>query len=221
MIDFNQLNHLIIIAETGSLSKASKQLHISQPGLSKSMQRLEKDLNVLLFNRSKNGMSLNDNGILALEYAKKIIGNYEDMISNLHNFDQSKQLIKIGSCAPAPVWGLTYILGNKYPDCQINSEVTNDENMLLEGLNNYQYSMIVLTHSIEDKDYYCEEFIHEDLFVSMPNSHSFSNYNEISFEELDGESILLLSDIGSWYDLCVGDASRIISFKAERCFNFQ
>ena len=41
MIEFNQLEHLIAIEKTGTLSKAAENLHISQPGLTRSIQRLE------------------------------------------------------------------------------------------------------------------------------------------------------------------------------------
>ena len=54
MIEFNQLKHLIAIAKNKTISKAAEELLISQPGLTKSMQRLEEDLGLSLFNRKKN-----------------------------------------------------------------------------------------------------------------------------------------------------------------------
>ena len=54
MIEFNQLKHLVAIAKNKTISKAAEELLISQPGLTKSMQRLEEDLGLSLFNRKKN-----------------------------------------------------------------------------------------------------------------------------------------------------------------------
>ena len=54
MIDTQQLEQLIFIAEHGTLSKAAEKLHVSQPAVSRSMQRLENDLGVVLFDRQKN-----------------------------------------------------------------------------------------------------------------------------------------------------------------------
>lgn len=70
MIEFNQLKHLVAIAKNKTISKAAEELLISQPGLTKSMQRLEEDLGLSLFNRKKNKIELNDNGLLAVEFAK-------------------------------------------------------------------------------------------------------------------------------------------------------
>ena len=51
MIELNQLEQLIYIAENKTISKAAKELLISQPALSRSMQRLESDLGVELFSQ--------------------------------------------------------------------------------------------------------------------------------------------------------------------------
>lgn len=73
MIEFNQLKHLVAIAKNKTISKAAEELLISQPGLTKSMQRLEEDLGLSLFNRKKNKIELNDNGLLAVEFAKSYL----------------------------------------------------------------------------------------------------------------------------------------------------
>ena len=59
MIELNQLEQLIYIAENKTISKAAKELLISQPALSRSMQRLESDLGVELFDHYKNKIVLN------------------------------------------------------------------------------------------------------------------------------------------------------------------
>ena len=58
MIEFNQLKHLVAIAKNKTISKAAEELLISQPGLTKSMQRLEEDLGLSLFNRKKNKITV-------------------------------------------------------------------------------------------------------------------------------------------------------------------
>lgn len=62
MIELEQLKQLIAFAKHGTLSKASENLYISQPALSRSIQKLEKTLGVELFDRKKNKMKLNKNG---------------------------------------------------------------------------------------------------------------------------------------------------------------
>ena len=89
MIEFNQLKHLVAIAKNKTISKAAEELLISQPGLTKSMQRLEEDLGLSLFNRKKNKIELNDNGLLAVEFAKKLLDGREEMIKELTKHNQN------------------------------------------------------------------------------------------------------------------------------------
>ena len=90
MIDIHQLEQLIYINDCGTISKAAKQLHISQPALSRSMQRLEEELEVPLFSRTKNKIELNDNGLLAIQLARTIVQSTKDMKTTLKDYDQSK-----------------------------------------------------------------------------------------------------------------------------------
>ncbi len=58
MIEMYQLEQLLTIYKTGTISKAAEEMHISQPGLTRSIQRLEEDLGLQLFNRKKIKLSL-------------------------------------------------------------------------------------------------------------------------------------------------------------------
>ena len=95
MIEFNQLEHLVAIAKNKTISKAAEELLISQPGLTKSMQRLEEDLGLSLFNRKKNKIELNDNGLLAVEFAKKLLDGREEMIKELTKHNQNYLLLAV------------------------------------------------------------------------------------------------------------------------------
>ncbi len=62
MVDFELYRIFKIVADEENLTKASEILHISQPAVTKHIKNLENELNVQLFNRSKYGMILNENG---------------------------------------------------------------------------------------------------------------------------------------------------------------
>ena len=79
MINLEQLKQLIIFSEYGTLSKTAEKLYTSQPSLTRSIQKLEKDLNTKLFDRKKNKISLNSNGKIVIKYAKKILKLLEKM----------------------------------------------------------------------------------------------------------------------------------------------
>ena len=174
MIEFNQLEHLVAIAKNKTISKAAEELLISQPGLTKSMQRLEEDLGLSLFNRKKNKIELNDNGLLAVEFAKKLLDGREEMIKELTKHNQN--YLSFASCAPAPLWGIEYTFQTN-TNSPFESYLIQDEQTLIDGLENGDYSLIVLTHPL-------------------------APFKEISFSDLDGQSVLLLSHIGFWNEVC-------------------
>ena len=59
------------VANAGNISKAAKELYISQPAISKSIQKLEESLNCKLFSRSSRGVILTDEGTLLYDHVKE------------------------------------------------------------------------------------------------------------------------------------------------------
>ncbi len=72
-MNLQQLYYVRQIAEAKSINKASKALYISQPALTKQLKLLENELAVTLFERSKNGVRLTNEGDLFLDEAEKIL----------------------------------------------------------------------------------------------------------------------------------------------------
>ena len=123
MLELYQLTQLLAIAECGTMSGAAEQLHISQPALSRSMQKLEETLQVTLFDRQKNKIQLNKNGELAMEHARRVVEQAHDLVEQVRYFDRSQRTISIGSCAPAPLWELISMVSRLYPEMAISSEM--------------------------------------------------------------------------------------------------
>ena len=201
MIELNQLRQLLVIEKEETLSKASEKLFISQPALTRSMQKLEKELGVSLFDRKKNKITLNDNGKEALKYAKKIINETNKMKDHLISFDQSNRSFHIGSYAPAPLWPINYLLKQYYPYASLSDEVLSSEEQLLSGLYNDNYHMILLHYPIHNEELKSIKIFKEELYLSIPKDHVLSSRNTISFKELDGTSVLLRTNLGYWKKL--------------------
>ena len=201
MFEFVQLEQLLAIDKYGTLSKASENLLISQPALSRSIQRLEEELQVCLFTRQKNKITFNENGKLALEYAKRIVSSSIEMKEHLQALDKSQHTISIGSCAPAPIWKLTPHVSSLLNNITINSEIKPFE-QLIDGLNNNKYQIIITTGKIDIPDIITQEYCTENLYVSLPPAHPLAEYKTLSLSDLNGQSVLFLSKIGFWYDIC-------------------
>ena len=75
-----QLHYLLTIVETKSLNKAAEQLYVTQPSLTSAVKELEKELGIALFHRSGRGVTLTNDGMEFLPYAKQIYGQYENIM---------------------------------------------------------------------------------------------------------------------------------------------
>lgn len=201
MFELIQLEQLLAIEKYETISKASEHLLISQPALSRSMQRLEDELQVSLFTRQKNKITFNENGKLALEYAKKIMDTSLEMKESIMAFDKSHRIISIGSCAPAPIWKLEPELSNLFSDMAVHSEIKSSEE-LLDGLNKNIYQIIITNEELNLPDIISRKYCQEHLYISLPPSHPLADHKSLSLSDLNGQSMLILSKIGFWYDLC-------------------
>ncbi len=159
-----QLEQLVEIARQKTLSAAAESLHLSQPALSRSMKKLEADLQLTLFTRTKNSMQLNDTGELAVQHAETVLQAVADMRHSLQEFERKKRTIAVGSCAPAPLWKLLPFLANLYPDATISSEIK-DTPQIVSGLKTGQYQIAVLPHRLDDEDFLTFKICKEHLFL--------------------------------------------------------
>lgn len=97
-INFNHLHYFLTIAQEGSIVKASKKLHMTQPALSHQLKLLEQDLGSKLFDRVGRSLVINSNGEAVKEYATKIFRHSEEMIQFLKTDTiEFIKIVKIGT----------------------------------------------------------------------------------------------------------------------------
>ena len=84
-VEFRQLRHFICVAEELHFGRAASRLFITQPGLSQSIAKLERALNVQLFQRSRQGVQLTDAGIEFLHYARYQLADMESALQRVRS----------------------------------------------------------------------------------------------------------------------------------------
>ncbi len=145
-----------IVAKEGSISASANILFISQPAITFQIKKLEEQLGVSLFTRTKHGMILTDEGKVLYKYIKsgiENINNGENAISNLKNLDSGT--IRIGVSTTICRYILMPYLEKfhtKYPniDIQINNNTSNN---LIKELRNGNLDILMLfSPSAENKD---------------------------------------------------------------------
>lgn len=92
-----QLYYAITISETGSLNKAAEILYVSQPSLTGAVREIEKELDIKIFYRSGRGVSLTNDGLEFISYARQVYSQYESMMENYGKAGKHKKKFGIST----------------------------------------------------------------------------------------------------------------------------
>lgn len=127
-IDLELYRVFFVVAKHKHMTKASEELHISQPAISQSIKKLEEQLGGTLFLRSNKGMELTEEGKMFYEYVKgalELINNAENEFTSFKNLDKGE--IKIGCSTTLTKLVLLDALKRFHPNYpNININITND-----------------------------------------------------------------------------------------------
>lgn len=197
MLELYDLEKLVAFRREGTLVAASKKLLISQPALSRSMRKLEDEMGVELFTRSKNRVELNENGLLAADLAEKLLGEADSLVSRVRQLDRSRHTVSVGSVAPEPLWELAAAIGSAYPGMTVSSGLA-EADALLAGVQDETYSFVVLTFAPQLPGVEVLPFGSEKLCFLLPMNHPLAGEAELRLADLNGETMLLRPNLGFW-----------------------
>lgn len=139
-IQIKMLQSFLKLCQERNISKASKGLYISQQGLSRQMQMMERELGVQLFERGPSGLTLTEAGGLLRPYLQHAWSSYEEGLAALEHYRmQQNGTVQVGLCHGVTLaLGLDFILKFRaaYPEIQIKLQELQDGDcldMLLHG----------------------------------------------------------------------------------------
>ena len=145
-----------IVAKCGSISAAANILFISQPAITFQIKKLEEQLDVSLFTRTKHGVILTEEGQILFNYVKSAIENIingENAISNIKNLDSGTIRIGVSTTICRNIL-IPYLekFHEKYPkiDIQINNNLSN--NLIKELRNGNLDILIMFSPTTDNKD---------------------------------------------------------------------
>jgi len=151
-INLNSLKIFLEVANSNSFLEASNKLFISQPAISKSMSKLEEDLNVTLFFRANKGISLTPSGEILYNYLKEasdLLFTCERALNAINDVEESNIVIGVQSHIVR-----NYLMDKidhfKLKHNKIKIELIDmSTNQMLEALENRKLDFIVDSSPIE------------------------------------------------------------------------
>lgn len=198
MIDPRLLEELVSFAETGTLSGAAEKLHLTQPTVTRGMQKLESELGVALFNRSGNNkITLNTTGQLAAKEAAKLIAMENSLLEKVQNFAKSQKRFLVGSDAPGPLL-ISERMRLKLPiEVEINKDLLEEED-ILPAVESYHYQVVFSSQEYQTETCESRYVGYEELFIMCDKDSPLAQKKSVTFEDLTGVSFIVLQDIGPW-----------------------
>ncbi|MFQ3306423.1 MAG: LysR family hydrogen peroxide-inducible transcriptional activator, partial [Polaribacter sp.] len=192
-----QLKYVLSVAEYQNFTVAAEHSFVTQPTLSMQIQKLEDELSVKIFNRSKKPIELTQVGKKIVEQAKVIVDESNRILDIVH---QQKGYIggefKLGIIPTIMPTLLPMFLNNftkKYPKVKLIIEELTTEDIIRKLTDGHIDAAIAATplenEAIKERPLYYEPFV-----GLVPQNHRLFNNKQITVDELEIEDILLLED---------------------------
>ncbi|KAB0499114.1 MULTISPECIES: LysR family transcriptional regulator [Pseudomonas] len=188
-MNFQQLNHLLSIVETGSFSKSAEKLHLTQSALSRSIHILEQELEVRLFDRIGKRNELTSFGKEVAARAKRIVLEASELKRSAELLSQGESgtlTVALGAAPSALITSrlITYMLNN-FPRVQMEV-LQGDSDALLAKLRAREVDAIIVSYrSIKPHD-----DIEIDIWNNFPSGfvcragHPLQNSNKLIFDDI-------------------------------------
>ena len=192
------IRQLAAFADYGTLTRVGEELGITQPTISRAMQKLEAELEVTLFDRTKNRITLNENGLFAAEYAKRIMALQDEMIAKTLEKAGLQKKFSVGSVAIQPAMNAVESAKKIYSGIEADYEINDNESHLIRGLTDDVYQMIILLHPFGDSLFESQKYFSERLSVMLPKKHPLAGKKSLALKELAGETFAVYSEVGFW-----------------------
>lgn len=211
-MDFDQLRYFLKVAERQNITRAAEELRISQPALSRSIQKLEDELGQPVFERRTRAVALTEAGTLLQARAQQVLSILEDTRAEITDDGQSGR-VRVGAIPTIAPYFLPEVLrqfSGEFPrSALIVQENTTDH--LLKALTQGELDLAILALPVAARYLEVEELFEEELLLVLPRDHPLVGKEKIRPGDVEPYPFVLLDEAH-----CLTDT--IVSFCRQRSF---
>ena len=216
-----QLKYVLAVAEHKNFTKAAEKTFVTQPTLSMQIQKLEEELDIMIFDRGKKPIELTSVGKKIVEQARNIVNESERMQDVV---DQEKGFVggefKLGiipTIMPTLLPMFLKNFTNKYPKVHLKIEELTTTDIIAKINEGHLDAAIAATPLNQEK--ISERVLYFEPFVGfVPENHRLNAHKKLNIEDLNLDDILLLEDGHCFRDGVINICS---SFKKSNDTTFQ
>jgi len=194
-MNLDYLRTLISIVEEGSLSAAARARRISQPAVTKQLQRLEADLGTSLLVRGpRRRVELTPAGERVVAFARQILGQLEDLEQELGALkDVGRGTLALAASTIPGEYLLPALLAafrRKYPAVKVELAIA-DTDEVAEKLLADEADVGVVGSHLRRSGLRLERLLGDEIVLAVPAEHAFARRKRVGVGELQGQPLIL------------------------------
>ena len=199
-MDNNLLKYMAFVktVETGSFTKAAESLHYAQSSVSKMIADLEKEWNLVLLERDRNGVHLTTSGEQVLPFARMLIGDYRRLESRVNEINGIETgMIRIGTFSSVAIHWLPNIFAEFQKDFpgieyeMLMGDYEEVERWIEEGRVDCGFLRLPTRPAFDTISLKKDEYL-----VVLPKGHPLCEQEKIAVHQLENQPFLLLEHGG-------------------------
>ncbi len=182
-----QLQYFLTVARLEHVTEAARHLHVTQSSLSKTIQRLEEDLGVPLFDRVGRKLRLNESGSRFLLRAERALFELDQGKQELNDLSSSEQgTIELAVNTASMLPSILREFRKKKPNIQFHVQMLTTREMVAH-LHRGDIDFCLSSPSLEGEDIECQILYRDPILIAVPQSHRLAGRSSVSLSELKEE----------------------------------
>lgn len=194
-MEIDQLKYFLKVAERGNFTRAAEDLQISQPALSRSIQKLEEELGQPVFERKARSIALTEAGTLLQARASEVLAILTDTKAEITDDGKSGR-VRVGAIPTIAPYLLPEILkgfSEAFPGANlVVQENTTDQ--LLKSCTQGEIDLAIVALPVPVKYLDVEELFEEELHLVLPPEHPLVNKSIIRLSDIQALPFVLLDE---------------------------
>lgn len=194
-MELRQLEYFCAVSSIKNFTKAAHFLHVSQPSVTKAIQALEAELNLLLFDRSQKHVAFTEAGQIFLLHAKKILQDVQTAKLSMEKFQNTTGgVVKLGMPPMVesylfPIFFMKIQESN--PDILLDLQECRDSILVNEKLDSDLLDFGIIFLRVDEHLNNSLKLLDSEIYLCLPPEHRLAQADKISFDELKDEKFIL------------------------------
>lgn len=203
-MDFDQLFYFKVVAKHNSFTKASEELNLSQPALSRSILRLEEEIGVPLFERKSRGVVLNQYGKVFLKSANQVLSEMKEAKQKIHDMVDPHygtiSLAFIQTLGSSFVPDLISDFQKEFPNIQFQLS-QNISSKILKDIDAAKIDIGFCSPQNPDENLCSIPVLTEELSLIVPATHRLAGTKQVNLSEVADDPFILFKPQTALHDL--------------------